>query len=69
VNYQKSEVMVVGGSEEEQNFVASMFNCNIGSLSMKYLGVMISDGHMSTADLSMCSEKWKRKSLHGRVLA
>jgi hypothetical protein len=61
VNYQKSEVMVVGGTEEEQNYVASMFNCNIGSLPMKYLGVMISDRHMSAADLSYVYRKVEKK--------
>jgi hypothetical protein len=61
VNYQKSEVMVVGGTEEEQNSIASMFNCNIGSLPMKYLGVMISDRHMSAADLAYVYRKVEKK--------
>jgi hypothetical protein len=39
INYQKSEVLVIGGSEEDQTKVAGMFNCNIGHLPMKYLGV------------------------------
>jgi hypothetical protein len=41
VNNQKSDVIVVGGSEDEQNEVAKMFNCNTGALPMKYLGVMV----------------------------
>jgi hypothetical protein len=41
INYQKSEVYVLGCSEGEAARVAQMFNCNIGQLLMKYLG---SDG-------------------------
>jgi hypothetical protein len=41
INYQKSEVLVFGSDEEESTRVAAMFNCNIGQLPMKYLGVMV----------------------------
>jgi hypothetical protein len=46
INYQKSEVLVIGGSEEEQERVAGMLNCNVGSLPIKYLGVWVNDRHM-----------------------
>jgi hypothetical protein len=46
INYQKSEVFVLGVDEEEQNRVADLFNCNIGTFPMKYLGVMLSSKHM-----------------------
>jgi hypothetical protein len=39
INYQKSEVFVIGATIEEQKTVADMFNCNIGSLPLKYLGL------------------------------
>jgi hypothetical protein len=61
INYQKSEVLVIGASVEEQNNVAAMFNCNIGRLSMKYLGVMISDRHMSSYDLACVYQKVEEK--------
>jgi hypothetical protein len=46
VNYQKSEVIFVGGLEEDQTNVVVMFNCNTGKLPMKYLGAMVSVRHM-----------------------
>jgi hypothetical protein len=61
VNYHKSDVIVVGGSEEEQSRVANMFNCNIGSLPLKYLGVWISDKHMSSSDLAYVHQKVEKK--------
>lgn len=38
INYQKSEVLVLGGSENEQIRVAEMLNCKVGSLLIKVLG-------------------------------
>jgi hypothetical protein len=38
INYQKSEVCVMGCSEEEAKNVAEMLNCNVGQLLAKYLG-------------------------------
>jgi hypothetical protein len=61
LNYQKSDVIVVGGSEEEQSNVAVLFNCNIGNLPMKYLGVMISDKHMSSSDVDYVHLKVEKK--------
>jgi hypothetical protein len=61
INYQKSEVLVIGGSEEDQTKVAGMFNCNIGHLPMKYLGVWVSDRHMSSSDLAYVYQKVEKK--------
>ena len=57
----KSKVIVVGGSEEDQTNVAAMFNCNTGKLPMKYLGVMVSDRHMSSSDLAYVHHKVEKK--------
>jgi hypothetical protein len=38
-----------------------MFNCNIGSLRLKYLGVWISDKHMSSSDLAYVHQKVEKK--------
>jgi hypothetical protein len=38
-----------------------MFNCNIGSLPLKYLGVWISDKHMSSSDLAYVHQKVEKK--------
>jgi hypothetical protein len=53
--------MVVGGTEEEQTNVTQMFDCNTGSLPMKYLGVMINDRNMSAADLTYVHHKVEKK--------
>jgi hypothetical protein len=52
INYQKSEVLVLGSSEEENNRVAWIFNCKVSQLPLKYLGVMVNNRHMTTAELS-----------------
>jgi hypothetical protein len=61
VNYQKSEVIVIGGSEEDQAYVAAMFNCNTGNLPMKYLGVLVNDKHMPSSDLDYVHHKMEKK--------
>jgi hypothetical protein len=57
INYQKSEVFVVGNSEEEADRIADIFNCNIGKLPLKYLGVMLHNRHMTTDDLTYVAQK------------
>lgn len=39
INYQKSEIFVMGCDREEQERVANKFNCKLGKLPMMYLGV------------------------------
>jgi hypothetical protein len=38
INYQMSEIMVVGASKEENSYIANMLNCREGVLPIKYLG-------------------------------
>jgi hypothetical protein len=61
INYQKSGVLVIGGSEEDQSRVAGMLNCQTGRLPMKYLGVWISDRHMTCSDLAYIHQKVEKK--------
>jgi hypothetical protein len=61
INYQKSEVYVLGATEEDAKRVADMFNCNIGSLPMKYLGVMVSNFHLFASDLAFAHQKVEKK--------
>jgi hypothetical protein len=56
-----TKVIVVGGSEEDQTNVVAMFNCNAESLPMKYLGVMVSDRHLSSSDLAYVHQKVEKK--------
>jgi hypothetical protein len=57
INYQKSEVYVLGCTKEEEIKVVEMLNCNVGQLPMKYLGVMIHNRHMTVKDLSYIYQK------------
>ena len=43
INFYKSEVFVFGVDKEEQQHVADSFNCKVGTLPMKYLGIFMSD--------------------------
>ena len=47
INHYKSEVYLMGLTEDEKIKVASMLNCKIGSFSMIYLGIPVSDSHLS----------------------
>jgi mannosylglycoprotein endo-beta-mannosidase len=57
INYQKSEVFVVDVSKEEAVRIAKIFNCNIGKLPLKYLGVMLHNRYMTTDDLAYVAQK------------
>jgi hypothetical protein len=61
INYEKSEVFVLGGSDEDKKRVGEMFNCNSGNLPMKYLGIMVNNRHMTASDLSYVHLKVEKK--------
>lgn len=62
INYQKSEFML-GVHDIERQRIADMSNCNIGSLPMKYLGIMVNDRHMYASDLAYVHQKVEKKLL------
>lgn len=43
INYHKSELFVMGGSEEDSARAADIFDCKLASLPMTYLGILIGD--------------------------
>jgi hypothetical protein len=43
INFDKSEVHVMGMTNPEQRRVANMLNCRLGQFPMKYLGFPVSD--------------------------
>jgi hypothetical protein len=47
--------------DEEEKRVAEMFNCNIGCLPKKYLGIMVNKKHMIVAELSYVYLKVEKK--------
>jgi hypothetical protein len=61
INYQKSEVFVMGGTEEDNNRVAGIFNCEVGALPLKYLGVMVHNRHMTATELYYVAQKVERR--------
>ncbi|XP_071676819.1 uncharacterized mitochondrial protein AtMg00310-like [Lolium perenne] len=50
INFHKSEVMTVGVTQEEQQLVANMLNCKLGSFPFMYLGLPISDRALVVSD-------------------
>jgi hypothetical protein len=41
INYLKSEIVVIGGDNEIAKLYSEMFNCQMGLLPLKYLGVPV----------------------------
>jgi hypothetical protein len=60
INYQKSEVFTFGVEKEEQQRVADLFNCKVGSLPMKYLGILVADRKLLASDFEFLPIKIKR---------
>ena len=65
INYQKSEVMGVGISLEEQDRIANIFNCNVGSFPLKYLGLPVSHIKLSSNDLDFVPKKVEKRLENG----
>lgn len=61
INYHKSEVLVMGVDSLEQERIANMFNCKVGSLPMVYLGIPISDMHLGIKALSGVVAKTRKR--------
>jgi hypothetical protein len=41
INYLKSEFVTIGGDNDVMAFYVNMFNCQVGNLPMKYIGVPV----------------------------
>jgi hypothetical protein len=65
INYRKNEVIVVGASKEEGTSIANMLNCKVGSLPIKYLGVLVSNTNIFAADLHYVGLKVEKGFLLG----
>ena len=51
VNFAKSEVMVLGYSEEETNHITTRLNYRLGTFPTTYLGMPISDSRLQEKDI------------------
>lgn len=61
INYQKSEIMVIGGDEMETQRVADLFNCQAGKMPFTYLGIPISMNKLTNADLDIPPNKIEKR--------
>jgi hypothetical protein len=61
INFDKSEVILIGGDNNLALEYADAFNCQIGALPMKYLGVPILSGRLHVADWKRLEEKLEKK--------
>ncbi|XP_051221392.1 uncharacterized protein [Lolium perenne] len=56
INFDKSEVVVMGVSRTAQQRVANLLNCRLGKFPIKYLGLPISDRPLRVADWGFLPE-------------
>jgi hypothetical protein len=61
INYHKSEVATFGVDKENENSIANMLNCKVGSLPMKYLGFPISDKRLGVKAFRDIVEKLRHR--------
>ena len=61
INYHKSDMVVFGVDQEEQQRVANILNCKVGALPMQYLGLPISDRHLGANSFVGVVEKMRKK--------
>jgi hypothetical protein len=76
-NYHKREAYTFGMDEQNRRRIANMLNCQLGELSIRYLGIPLSDIKLGREDLVELPNKiskrippWKGKyiSLGGRLI-
>ena len=70
INYNKSDLLTLGISEEDKRALARCFCCNIGSFPIKYLGVPLHFNKLKREDIQPIVDKlmnrvagWKGKLL------
>jgi hypothetical protein len=61
INFQKSELFLIGGDNTIADHYSSMFGCQIGTLPMNYLGVPVSFRNLKNSDLVFIDEKFVKK--------
>ena len=61
INYEKSEVLVLGVDQEEQERVAHLFNCQVGDFPMKYLGIPVSFKKLLMSDFEFWPNKIQKR--------
>jgi hypothetical protein len=61
INYQKSEIFLAGGDNIVVDYYSSLFGCQVGSLPMKYLGVLVTHRTLRVSNLDPLDTKFIKK--------
>ena len=61
VNFQKSEILTVGGDENTVNKYAKIFNYEVGSFPLKYLGMLVSYANLKSSDWEFIVGKYLKR--------
>lgn len=61
INFHKSEVYVFGYSQQDKEKMANMLNCVLGNLPLKYLGIPVSDHHLSMGAFNPILQKMTKR--------
>jgi hypothetical protein len=61
INFDKSEIILIGGDNNLATQYADLFNCQVGLFPMKYLGVSIAPGILHVVDWAKREEKYGKK--------
>lgn len=61
VNYQKNEIFTVGGDESTLKYYAELFNCDVGSFPIKYLGMPVSYSTLRDSDWEFIVAKYLKR--------
>ena len=62
INFDKSEVIILGYSQEDQQRIADNLNCRLAVFPVTYLGMPIRDSRILTKDLDPLVERVKHRS-------
>jgi hypothetical protein len=61
INFDKSEVITIGGDNNLVMEYVEAFNCQIGAFPIRYLGIPISSGRLYLVDWKKLEEKLEKK--------
>jgi hypothetical protein len=61
INFEKSELILIGGDNDLAKEYADVFNCQVGLFPIKYLGVPVSPSRLKVVDWLKLEEKHAKK--------
>jgi hypothetical protein len=66
INFEKSEVLLIQPNDEKLQMYVDLFNCQIGSWPIKYLGTPVCARRITVSEMKFVEEKLK-KGMEGRM--